>query len=203
VDAPIKVIKNSVPRAKLQGIVDYIDYIERSHPEACNLYQDGKRVSIQFGHDLNYGKDPEYKFFLNLELMADLDKRKQVVDACLAVLAKTKDIFEVREELYVSAFWLAKQYPGATIPLHDDTDDGQNLQYIYSAIVYLNEVSTGGELSFVDLGYSHKPELGDMVIFPTQTTGGHTVAEILEDRYSLVLWLTSDKEFAILPEDVK
>jgi len=194
----IKVISDFVSSKEAASIANYIDLLESTRPEACNLYQNGKRVSIQFGFDLNYGLDPEYRFFLDLELLSDLEQQSLIVNLCNDVSNKTKELFNVEHDLFVSAFWLAKQYPGATIPPHNDTDNGENSHYIYSAIVYLNQPESSSELSFLDLGHSVRPALGDLVVFPTQTTGSHTVPEINEDRYSLVLWMTANRELAFL-----
>ena len=194
----IKVINSFVSPKEAASLARYIDCLESTKPEACNLYQNGRRVSIQFGFDLNYGLDPEYKFFLDLELLSDLEQRKLIVDLCAKVMKKTKELFKVEDELFISAFWLAKQYRGATIPPHNDTDNGENSHYIYSAIVYLNQLKLESELSFLDLNHSVKPNLGDLVVFPTQTTGSHTVPEINENRYSLVLWMTANRDLSFL-----
>jgi hypothetical protein len=195
----IKLVKSFIDDAEAASLIEHIDHLECSKTDAFNFYQDGKRASLQFGYDTYYGMDPSYKFFLDLEILRDSGSLDIVKKNCLAIINKTKELFlEEEEDIYISAFWLAKQYPGATIPPHSDTEDGYNLQYIYSAILYLNTLNTSGELSFVDLNCSYEPEGGDLIVFPTQGTGIHTVSEISEDRYSIVLWLTKDKSLSVL-----
>ena len=194
----IKLVKSFIGGAEAASLIEHIDLLEDSKTDAFNFYQDGKRASLQFGYDTYYGMDPSYKFFLDFEVLKDSGSLDIVKKNCLAIINKTKELFFEEEDLYISAFWLAKQYPGATIPPHSDTEDGYNPQYIYSAVLYLNSLTSSGELSFIDLNCAYKPEGGDLIVFPTQDTGIHTVSEISEDRYSIVLWLTKDKSLSIL-----
>jgi hypothetical protein len=188
----IKIIKSFISKNEIRSMIKYIDDLEDKNLKDFGVYQDGKRLALQFGDDL-YHKTMSH---LTLDLL--FEKENEIKNYFSKVVSETKKLFNYKKDLYVCAFWLAKQYPGATVPAHEDTDKGANLHFEYSAILYLNELEFGGELSFVDLEYSHKPQAGDLVVFPTFGTGIHTVLEIPETRYSMPFWMTNDKKFDLL-----
>jgi 2OG-Fe(II) oxygenase superfamily len=188
----IKIVKNFIEKNEIRSMIEYIDHLEAKNLKEFGIYQEGKRLALQFGDDL-YHKTLSH---LTLDLL--FEKENEIKNYFYKVLSETKKLFSYPEDLYVCAFWFAKQYPGAKVPAHEDTDNGVNLHFRYSAILYLNELESGGELSFLDLGYSYKPQAGDLVIFPTFGTGIHAVLEIPETRYSMPFWMTDDKNFDLL-----
>lgn len=187
----VKVIKNFLPAHAVKEFVEYINLLERTIPDELSSYEDGKRLMLQFGRDLCY---PHSR--LDLTLLADMEGT--IREYFERAVQATKDSFEVdpAAELYVCSFWLAKQYPGASVPSHDDVEE-LNTQFDYSAVLYLNTLVGSGDLEFEDLGYTCSPAAGDLVIFPSKSTGRHGVSKILEDRYSMPLWLTFDRSFKL------
>jgi hypothetical protein len=189
----IKVIKNFVDAHAASKFIDSIDLLEQTVLEEFSSYQDGKRLALQFGIDVNQ----LHNSHLDLTLLDDMEPmfREYLEQAVQA----TKDSFEVdpAAELFVCSLWLAKQYPGAIVPIHEDTDSGYNTYFEYSAVLYLNTLDDSGDLEFPDLGYSYRPAAGDLVIFPSKSTGMHRVSKILEDRYSMPLWLTFDRSYKL------
>lgn len=187
----VKVIKNFLPAHAVAKFVEYIDALEQAMPDEFSSHEDGKRLMLQFGRDLCY---PHSR--LDLTLLADMEPviREYFGQAVKA----TKHSFEVdpAAELFVCSFWLAKQYPGASVPAHDDVEE-LNTQFDYSAVLYLNTLVGSGDLEFADLGYTCSPAAGDLVIFPSKSSGMHGVSKILEDRYSMPLWLTFDRSFQL------
>lgn len=196
-DAPIQVIKNFISPAQAKYLVDYIDFLKHRDPKEFNVYPDGKRFAFQFGQDMQYGSVPGYKTYLSLEKLAEVEQKELLREICTKVVSSIMRAYGDPQQLYVSSFWLAKQYPGCVIPPHEDTDGGYNSHFVYSAVLYLNTLTSGGELSFVDLDYSYKPEVGDLVVFPTVGTGAHGVLEIPEQRYSLPFWLTYQEDLGV------
>lgn len=169
-------------------MVEYIDFLEETRIEDFLRDEKGVRLALQFGRD-NFHQESRGEL--------DLDKRDKVQGYFKRVTDFVKESFGVEEDLYVCSFWLAKQYPGAVIEIHEDTDDGANTHFRYSGIIYLNTMGDGGDLSFVDFDYLYKPAAGDLVTFPSQETGHHGVAEINEVRYSLLFWMTDQEHLAI------
>ena len=168
-------------------MVEYTDFLEDTIDDEFDKWQDGKRLALQFGADSSHGR----RSYLTFDLIAD--KKDLISQYLLRIIDATKKAFEVSDEMYVCSVWIAKQYEGAKVPYHDDTDSENNMHFKYSAILYLNKTSRGGELRFKDYDFSYKPEAGDLVIFPTQGTGHHGVEQIFETRYSIPLWITDQK----------
>jgi hypothetical protein len=187
-DAPIKVIKNFIKEPEIGAIIDYIDYLEETELDKFVSYQAGKRIALEFGVD----EDPDHTLasFSDLSLLGD--NRDNTISYFKGVVEAVKKTFNEEKKLYVCAFWFAKQYPGAIVDFHKDTGDGgdwYNGHFKYSAITYLNTMTTGGKLTFKDFGYDYTPEAGDLVMFPSYGLV-HGVEEIFETRYSLPMWIT-------------
>jgi len=189
----VRIIKNFLDAQAVAKFIEYTDLLEQHMPEEFSTYQDGKRLALQFGNDLYHGHSSR----LDLTLLGDMES--DVREYFKLAIQATKDSFDVdpAAELFVCSFWIAKQYPGATVEEHEDTDDGHNPHFEYSAVLYLNTLEGSGDLEFTELGYKCSPAAGDLVIFPSKSTGMHRVSKILEDRYSMPLWLTFDRSFEL------
>ena len=150
------------------------------------------RYVLQFGKDLFHGERSNPK----LELPEDM---KKVINSYFnAIINKVKKEYNHEKELYVASFWFNKQVPGASIVLHRDSDGDVNTHFIFSAIIYLNELSTTGLLEFPNINYSYQSSKGDLVLFPSiDNRYEHEVKAINQDRYTLTFWLTEDPAFAI------
>lgn len=187
----IKIINDFLSEPECRDIIKIINDIVESNINNFAIYQNGKRLSLQFGKDLYHG----HASHLNLDIISKYETtfRKYFT----SVIDKTKEIFEDNAEMFMASFWIAKQFSGSTVPEHEDTDGGQNTHFEYSAIIYLNSLLDSGELSFPSLKYSYLPKAGDLIIFKSQSTGTHVVEKINDDRYSLPMWITKDKNFSL------
>lgn len=99
-------------------------------------------------------------------------------------------------ELYVTSFHMGKQFPGSRVDSHIDCDPefDYNGHFKYSAVVYLNTLSNGGQLVFPKKNIHYQPVKGDLVLFPAMgKEWEHEVSSISEDRYNLPIWLTENK----------
>ena len=171
--------------------MQHIDELERTVREKFVTSPDARRIALQFG--LDYCEENSSDVSL-----APLGEKQQAArDIFSRTIKQTGSVFADSSELHVCAFWLAKQYPGAQIGFHEDTDNGANPHMEYSAVIYLNTQQAGGELKFPRYGYSYSPVAGDIVIFPSKEAGLHGVMTINEHRYSLPVWLTRDPAFAL------
>jgi hypothetical protein len=194
-NAPIKVIKNFIQEPEIGTMIDYVDYLEKTELDKFAQYQSGKRLALRFGVD----EDPDHTdgSFSNLGILGD--NRSFIASYLDKTVATVKKAFEVDESLYVCSFWFAKQYPGATVGEHADTGDGggdYNMHFKYSAVLYLNTMTEGGQLVFRDENYTYSPQAGDLVVFPSPGII-HGVHEILETRYSLPMWITDLESMAL------
>ena len=177
-DAPIKVIKGFIKEPEIGLLVSYIDYLEENHLEEFASDHGGKRLALQFGKELNDYYDRWTH--LNLDLVAE--KRETLQAHFSQIIQEIKG---------------AKQYPGAIVEVHQDTDYGKSMHIKYTGSLYLNTMTNGGELYFEDFDYTYKPEAGDLVIFPSHEAGMHGVHEINEVRYSILLWMTDLDHLAL------
>jgi hypothetical protein len=187
----IKVINSFISEEDIEIFKSYNDYLLDSRPEIFFIGNNGKRPVLQFEKT----RDDQHPL---LDLDSTIPEVKDLVRSYFSKVIETvKSIYQDSRDLYVCGFWLAKQLPGANVQMHDDTDEGRNTHFAYSAVLYLNTLSNTGDLIFIDLGYSIKPSAGDLVVFPSQGTGNHEVKEIDQHRYTMPLWLTTDKSYAL------
>lgn len=81
-------------------------------------------------------------------------------------------------------------WDGRTMPPHVDQANGFEFRK-FSAIVYLNDVD-GGELYFPKTGHKVKPQVGQLVTFPSGENYPHGVLEYEGTRYTLATWFTDE-----------
>lgn len=188
---PVRVIPNFLSTVQCAAWIELIDELEQTVGEKFVTSPDARRIALQFGRD--YCDEHSSNPSLDLD-----DEWQQAARQIFSrVVEQTGSVFADMNELYVCAFWLAKQYPGGRVDFHDDTDNGANQQLDYSAVIYLNTQRSGGELKFPRYGYTYSPVAGDLVIFPSKDAGLHGVLTINEERYSLPIWLTRDPAFKL------
>lgn len=185
----IKIVKNFLSKDECQALIHYIDLLVETQNNQFSIYQNGKRLALQFGKDLYH----EHASHLTLDIVSD--KEKIFREYFSSVINQIGILFKDKDPMYVSSFWIAKQFSGAIIPEHEDTDGGTNTHFEYSSIIYLNSLKDSGDLIFDSLNYSYRPNTGDLIIFPSKSTGTHKVEKINEDRYSLPIWITKDIKF--------
>ena len=194
-DAPIKVVKAFIKEPEIGLLIDCINRFETDKGGYFSIWQDGKRIALPFGNAQNDIKS-DIVARRNLDLF-DQSEKELVLDLFSRILEEITKFYSLDQNIYICSFWLAKQYPGAIIPEHMDTDGGVNMHFEHSVILYLNTLGSGGDLTFPDLNISHKTEAGDLVFFTTKDTGKHLVERIPEERYSLVFWTTQDKRLEL------
>ena len=106
--------------------------------------------------------------------------------------------FKDNSPLYPSSFWLSRQLPNAVVKLHGDDDGGLTQYFKYSCSVYLNDPKNTGPIAFPALKYKYFPSSGDMLLWPSQGREyDHEVPVINDKRYTMLMWLTDQKEFSM------
>lgn len=77
--------------------------------------------------------------------------------------------------------------PGQSFATHPDYYRGSDR--VFSAVVYLNTVTSGGATSFVHYGYRVEPIAGRMVMFPANYLFAHAgEAPTTDIKYSAAIW---------------
>ena len=109
-------------------------------------------------------------------------------------------------ELFVESVFIACLLPGDSHIPHADNERREHGRWLpnhtpqreYTALVYLNNNFTGGELVFPDREVVVIPKPGLFVGFPSNRKFVHAVPNVLSGkRYSLPVWFTMDSAKAM------
>ncbi len=119
-------------------------------------------------------------------------KNENFIPTVSKVFNKIKEIFS-DEELYLSEFMISSYYPGYSMGVHSDLTDREH--FAVSAVLYLNNDFTGGDIIFPVVDKRHSPRLGDLAIFDSRLKDNdHGVETVTSGvRYVMPIWITSDK----------
>jgi hypothetical protein len=186
----IRVSKDLISEVDSKRFQRYIDqnldkfqqYLFKNNPQ---------RYSLKFGKDQVYWNMSH----TNLALIQDIEYTvREYFDT---ICQEVERLYDFPRKLYITSFWMARQFPGAVVHAHFDSGE-VNQHFKFSSVVYLNELEGSGELVFPKIEFSYKPKANEMITFPSQGEEYlHEVNEINGDRYSLVFWLTDDKDYAL------
>jgi Rps23 Pro-64 3,4-dihydroxylase Tpa1-like proline 4-hydroxylase len=112
------------------------------------------------------------------------------------IINKINDIKFNLSKICINGFSrILRQSPGDYMQAHVDEINDQPNGAIreYAAVLYLNDSYVGGELSYVNLNISIKPEAGSLMIFKTGPKYLHEVKTVLGNtpRYCLPAFIFS------------
>ena len=103
-------------------------------------------------------------------------------------IKESKIFFDNAENIGLYAQWLTMYGIGNELPRHRDNHEGAE-EIDFSAVIYLNDNFTGGELLLEDFSYLHKPKALSIIIF--HPTYWHEIKPILSGkRYAMPIWGT-------------
>jgi hypothetical protein len=93
--------------------------------------------------------------------------------------------------------WITKNYvikkykQGGEIPDHSDRDhDYDRNTFDWTALIYLSDDYTGGEIVFSNLGYTIKPKAGSILFFPSDEV--HSAKKVFSgNKYFIFLYIHS------------
>lgn len=187
----IKLVPNFIPEEDRNRLIEFIDgNLDRFH--VYSMQENYNRYALRFGRDQVWW-DSSDTYVHGLEEINDLVHKYFDL-----VPEKLKEVFGDESDIYPATFWLAKQQNGAFVKAHHDAHPDINKHFKYSVIIYLNSNEDGGELFFPFLHHTIKPSAGDLVTFPSHGNEYlHEVTRIAEDRYSMLFWITGDKELSL------
>lgn len=173
----IKVVKNFISEEECNIVRSYIE------KSTSHIDNNMDRYIQKFGDDKYFKKrHGEWSDLVDIEQTIK-EIMKRIKDYTVLTYGD--------EDIEVCQMWLSKHWPGSTVQYHNDHDGGVNTHLKYSAVIYLNTISTG-RLEFPFRRFSHKPSAGDLVIFDSQhKSNGHKVDRIDDERYSMPIWLAS------------
>ena len=185
----VKIVKNVI---SLENSVTLIEYINK------NLHSFSSNPKKLWFKKF-FGMDDVYKQGRCEPVINGLGDIKELsVKVAEAVKNTIVEQFADTEPIFLNSLWFAKHLPGDDVPVHVDNEEGENEQFAYSTILYLNTVEDGGVLNFPKLNLSFKPEACDLIVFPSQGKDMlHEVISIGEDRYTMPMWFTKDKDLEL------
>lgn len=173
----IKVVSNFITKQQANKIIDFIDH----NLDIFVHNKNRKRYMLRFGYDEEL---PE-------QAIHDMNCVTEIKDLLLQIFIKTNNV--LGQHVFLTSWFLSKQYPGARLLPHKDGAKGINDHLEYTAMLYLNNMDDGGTIVFPELnGFQIKPQLGDLVIFKS-LDHEHMVTEVKEHRYSLPMWFTKNE----------
>lgn len=179
---PIKIIHNFLTAEDSDKIVSFIN----NHQDNFVHNEGSRRFLLRFGHD---DEMPN-------QSVEDMSILSPIREDLVAIFNRVSSI--INDQVYLTSWFLSKQYPtGKLFPHVDGMDGGPNSQLEYTAMLYLNSLDNNGTIFFSDAGFGITPQLGDLVIFKSKEDL-HEVLEVTEDRYSINLWFTKDKKFEFI-----
>lgn len=169
-----------------------ISHIEINHHKYFNEWDADRVFTRRFGIDPHH-EDSGLDF-------SEVEEIRSILSRCAyGAVEECYKNYNHEGNLYPNALWLVKKNPSPDEPgqnVHGDHDGGDNTQFIYSALVYLNTLDNNGQIFFPFAQFEHCPEQGDLLLFPS---GGikfdHGVKPITQERYSIPMWITEAEEY--------
>jgi hypothetical protein len=141
-----------------------------------------------------------YRHLLDYYTLRDVDSES--ARRVYSISLRCKETIEVHlrtEELFVESLFVACLLSGDSHVAHADNEQREHGRWVpnhtpdrdYTAIAYLNDNFTGGELVFPHLDLAIAPKPGLLVAFPSNHRFVHVVPKVLSGkRYSLPIWFT-------------
>ncbi len=139
------------------------------------------------------------KFRKKISMIVEKNLKQIIQDQ----LGATLQWYEAPDVMYYSA--------GGLYQTHSDSENFNSAAGVwqkfsdrdYSLLIYLSDDFEGGQLSFNRFGYSHTPQKGDLIFFPSDNRYLHTADPVTAgNRYVIVSWCAtkeSNKHFSSAP----
>jgi hypothetical protein len=184
----INLYRNAIPKDQCLSIIDRLERGAMS--ESFEMSWNGAQVNdkedtyhVRNCVDIKYKRE-----HLGTILKFDQDMfdiHKEVEDALDKCLEDYQSLWHL-QMFYKEAFNFVKYLPGKYFKLHGD--HGPYYSCTISAVVYLNDNYTGGEIEFPRQLLKIKPKAGDIIIFPSNFVYEHSSHEIFDGtKYSVVI----------------
>jgi hypothetical protein len=141
--------------------------------------------------------NPDFWIINNLRQMIVNADAEEIKPILLKALEKIKEESGIKN-LYITEYMLSRYNPGFFMNVHIDTEDGKE-HFKVSAVAYLNNDFTGGDIVFPELKFKHSPEKGDLAIFPSDSSNTNHGVEMVKSgvRYAMPIWTTDNPEFEL------
>lgn len=181
----IKIIENFIDQEDATRLIDYIEK-NKLNKSKFVYYEYLKTEESQQAQS----RVPE-DFSIN-----DHEEVKDIyIRYAKKFIEESKTFFKNSEGIGLFAQWLTMYGIGNELPRHRDNHEGAE-EINFSAVIYLNDDFTGGELLLEDFEYLHKPKALSIIIF--HPTYWHEIKPILSGkRYAMPIWGTLNDEYKL------
>lgn len=142
------------------------------------------------------------KRLISFESINDENIKKIFKQIKMSIQNEIMDTFHLDKELYCELFEFARTPVGLVTNPHSDStgndgEDNGTSYRDYSAILYLNNKFSGGNLVFTKQNKTVVPKPGLLAMFESTFENMHNVEEVLTgERYTITSFWTFDKQKA-------
>jgi Rps23 Pro-64 3,4-dihydroxylase Tpa1-like proline 4-hydroxylase len=173
----------------------FIDFMENN----IDLFKisDERTAYPNMRYTMRFGYDDEFPdlYYQNLSVVSEIEHELKSI--FFKTINKINKNLKETNELYLTSFFLSKHVPGSVLPPHSDAGKDFNSHMEYAALIYLNSLVDSGYLYFKNINKRVDVKTGDIVIFPCKSKEYvHEVPNINNDRYSIAMWFTKNKDFS-------
>lgn len=206
----INIIENFISKDTCNFIINYYKNSFFENPETKKGILGGPSTGIGYGLELGPGKTPFPNYVennINHNLVSDL-----VTLTINGIAREVSDFY--KERVSARTVFFSKMLEGSSLNEHYDNylNDGTQFypygsektvieklgfQEDYSALLYLNDNYTGGEIGFPQNNIEFKPSAGTLIFFKGNKESMHYVNEIISgERINIVsfYWSTDYRE---------
>lgn len=146
---------------------------------------------------MNNQKDPSFWIINNTRQMIVNANSDIILKILLEYLDKIKKILN-RNNLYITEYMLSRYNEGFMMNVHTDLEDGKE-HFAVSAVAYLNDDFTGGDIVFPRQKFRHSPKSGQIILFDSKLEKNmHGVEPVNSGiRYAMPIWITDNPDFEL------
>lgn len=190
------------PDATLGGCIEVFEKAWPHPAETIALIEqqcDNRDSGIHFQHATTVGQGAYQNARTNMDMgisaLAQITGNKVMKDVhnqlyflLLATTLPYATRHGIEEQLYHEPYNLLKYKNGQEYKTHYDSSTGMGR--VMTAICYLNDDYTGGQIEFPEFKVKIQPEAGMLIMFPSNFAYKHTAYPVtVGTKYALVTWI--------------
>ena len=178
-------MKGLVPKETCQSIIDWFESNPEQHYSGLLGTEEGPSSL-----DLSKKKDTEISLY-----HSDLPWLMQYIGMGIEQYIKNYPIIDNAAPWRVEDYWKIQRYlPNESFsylhfenPMYKEATANRVLAWM----IYLNDVTEGGETEFPDQGKKFQPRVGDLLIWPAYFTHPHRgIASKTQTKYIATSWIS-------------
>ena len=142
-------------------------------------------------------KDRKFWIENSLRQMIVNSESEIMVSLLSKYIKKIREVLN-NENLYITEYMLSRYNPGFKMDLHSDLEDGKD-HFSVTAVAYLNNDFSGGDIVFPDLDFRHSPKMGDLTLFNSGSEKTSHGVEVVKTgiRYAMPIWISENPDLEL------